>query len=137
MSSASNYLEEKIGTHLLRTGTWTKPAELWVALFTTMPAEDGTGGVEVSGTGYARIQRGPADEAWEAPAAGNGLYKNAEAIQFGAPTASWGQIVGFGLYDAGTSGNYLLGNTFVAPVTVNNGDPAPAFAAQQLTITVA
>ena len=49
MTDAANYLEEQIGTHLLRTGVWPKPAGIFVALFTTMPAEDGSGGVEVSG----------------------------------------------------------------------------------------
>lgn len=102
-----------------------------------MPAEDGTGGTEVTGTGYARVQRDPSDSNWEAPTGGNGIYKNAAAIQFGSPTADWGTIVGFGLFTASTSGTYLLGNTFASPVTVSTGDPAPAFAAQQLTITVA
>jgi hypothetical protein len=136
MSSASNYLEEQIGTHLLRTGSWTKPAALYVALFTTLPAEDGTGGVEVSGTGYARVQHDAADANWTAPTGGNGLYSNNGAVQFGSPTANWGSIVGFGLYDASVAGNYLLGALFASPVTVNDGDPAPAFATGQLTITI-
>jgi hypothetical protein len=136
MSSASNYLEEQIGTHLLRTGSWTKPAALYVALFTTLPAEAGTGGTEVSGAGYARVQHDPGDANWAAPTGGNGLYSNVGAVQFGSPTANWGSIAGFGLYDADTGGNYLLGALFASPVTVNAGDPAPAFATGQLTITI-
>lgn len=137
MSSASNYLEEEIGKHLFRTGSWSKPSELHVALFTAMPAEAGTGGTEVTGTGYARVQLDPSDSNWAAPAGGNGVFSNAVAIQFGSPAASWGEIVGFGLYDASTSGNYLLGKTFAASVTVDSGDPAPAFAVGQLTVTIA
>lgn len=135
--SASNYLEEEIGKHLLRTGSWTKPSALYVALFTVMPADDGTGGTEVTGSGYARIQRDPADANWSAPSDGSGEFKNTSAVQFGSPTADWGTIVGFGLYDAVSSGNYLIGNAFINPVIVNNGDPAPAFAINQLIITVA
>ena len=139
MSNASNYLEEQIGTHLLRTGSWTKPTAIWVALFTAMPTEAGTGGTEVSSsaTGYGRAQLNPGNSNWSAPTSGNGEFANLIAAQYGSPTALWGDIVGFGLYDAETSGNYLIACLFTAPLTVDSGDPAPAFAAGQLIITVA
>lgn len=136
MSAASNYLEGEIGKHLLRTGSWTKPSTLYVALFTVLPAEDGTGGTEVTGTGYARIQHGPSDATWAEPVGGNGQFSNVGAIQFGSPTANWGTVVGFGLYDAITGGNLLIYDTLAASVIVNSGDPAPAFGSGALIITI-
>jgi hypothetical protein len=139
VSNASDYLEEQIGTHLLRSGSWTKPAAIWVALFTAMPDDDGTGGTEVSSsaTGYGRVQLNPGNSNWSAPNSGNGEFANLIAAQYGSPTALWGDIVGFGLYDAETAGNYLIAGVFPEPITVDSGDPAPAFAAGQLVITVA
>ena len=137
MASASNYLEEEAGKHLLRTGSWTKPSAIYVALFVTAPGEDGTGGTEVTGTGYARVLHGPSDATWAAPVGGNGQFSNLGAVQFGSPTANWGTISAFGLYDAITSGNLLIVNTLTASVVVNSGDPAPAFAEGTLVVTIA
>lgn len=133
---ASNYLEENIGTHLLLTSSWTKPSNIYVALFLTMPAEDGTGAVEVSGTGYARIACGPGDSYWTTPVSGSGSYTNAVVVQYGSPGADWGSVVGFGLFDAITSGNYLTGNIFSAPVSILSGNPPPAFAIGALNVTI-
>lgn len=133
---ASNYLEERIGTHLLLTSSWTKPANLYVALFTTLPAEDNTGGVEVSGTGYARVLCGPGDSYWTPPVGGSGIYTNAVVIQYGSPTSDWGSVVGFGLFDAITSGNYLLGNLFDAPISILSGNPPPGFSVGALSIPI-
>lgn len=135
---ASDYLETQVGTHLLRTGSFTKPSTIYVALFTVMPSEDGTGGTEVTGGSYARIQHGPSDATWAAPTGGDGVFSNIGSIQFASPTANWGTVVGFGLYDAITTGNYLIGNTLTGgSVVVNNGDPAPAFGAGDLVVTFA
>jgi hypothetical protein len=38
--------------------------------------------------------------------------------------------------DAPTGGNIIADGALATPKTVNNGDPAPAFAAGQLTFTV-
>lgn len=136
MSNASNYLEEQIGTHLLRTGSWTKPAGIYVALFTTLPGEDGTGGVEVSGGNYARVQHGPSDATWDGPTGGNGQFSNASAVIFGAPNADWGNVVGFGLYDDATAGTYLTGAALSAARNIVSGDPAPNFPIGALKVTI-
>lgn len=137
MANASDYLESQVGTHLLRTGSWTKPSAIYVALYTVMPAEAGTGGTEVTGGSYARVEHGPSDATWSAPVSGNGQFSNIGTVQFPAPTANWGEVVGFGLLDASTGGNYLIGNTFATPITINSGDPVPAFATGGLVVTVA
>lgn len=137
MSSASNYLEEEIGKHLLRTGSWTKPSAIYVGLFTTMPGEDRTGGTEVSGGSYTRVQCGPGDSYWTSPVGGSGIYTNTDLIEFPTPTANWGDIVGFGLFSAITSGDLYIIKAFAESVTVNLGDPRPGFSAGTLAITIA
>lgn len=134
--SASDFLEGEIGKHLLRTGSWTKPAAIYVALFTTIPNDAGSGGVEVTGSGYARIQHGPLDTKWAAPVAGNGVFANIGVVQFGAPTTNWGTVTAFGLYDAVTGGNLLAKGSLATNVTINSGDPAPAFADGTVSVTI-
>lgn len=136
MSNASNTLEELIGDHLLRSATWSKPTAIYVGLFTTMPSEDGTGGVEVSGGSYVRIQCGPGDSYWTTPTSGNGAYINTAIIQFPLPTANWGDVAGYGLFSAASSGTLYISKTFTAPVTISLGDPAPAFSIGAITVTV-
>ena len=147
MASASDYLETQLGTHMLRAGTFTKPAALWLALFTTKPGEENTGGVEVSttDTGYARIPCGPSDEAWaqSGVADENGDYPfvNLVDFTFGAPVADWASdpdfIVAFGILDAETGGNLLITEDLIVPQEVFNGGLPPKFAAGDLKITFA
>lgn len=135
MSNASNYLEEQIGTHLLRTNSWTKPSAIYVALFTVMPTESGTGGTEVTGGSYTRFRHGPSDAKWTAPDV-NGNFSNIGPIVFPYPTDDWGSIVGYGLYDAETGGNYLAGNTLPTPVVIYSYDPAPVWYEGEMVVTI-
>ena len=137
MSNATNTLEELIGDHLLRTATWSKPSDIYVGLFTTMPDDAGAGGVEVTSGSYARVKCGPSDAAWTGPAGGNGVYSNTAIVQFAAPTGNWGAILGFGLFSAITAGTLYVSKAFTASVTISNGDPAPGFAIGALTVTIA
>ena len=136
MSAMTDYLESQIGNLLLRTQVAWKPAAIYVALFTSATTDAG-GGTEVSGTGYARVQVTQADAQWNAPSAGNGLFDNVNDIQFGSPTANWGTISHFAIYDAVTAGNMLIHGALTTPKTVNSGDPAPKIAAGALDITLA
>ena len=60
---------------------------------------------------------------------------NNNVITFAAPTANWGTIAGFGIFDAASGGNMLYFGSLTTSKTVNNGDAAPAFAAGALTVT--
>jgi hypothetical protein len=137
MSNATNTLEELIGDHLLRTATWTKPSAIYVGLFTTMPNDAGASGVEVTGGSYARIQCGPGDAYWAGPAGGNGVYSNTDVVQFAEPSASWGTILGYGLFSAASSGTLYISKAFATSIAVSVGDPAPAFAVGAITVTIA
>ena len=136
-ATTSNYLYQKQMDFLLSQTAWSSIATIYVALFTTVPALDGTGGVEVSnsGTGYGRI--GVASGNWTGPTGANLEYSNTNDIQFGTPTANWGTINGAGLYDSAIGGtnNLLFVAYLTTPKVVNNGDGAPKILAGQLRIT--
>ena len=136
MSAMSDYLEGQIRAHVFRTASFTKPTVLAVALYTAAPGETG-GGTEVSGGSYARVQRNPLDANWSAASATDGLTDNVAALTYPAPTANWGVITHFAILDATTGGNFLVYGALTTSKTVNNADPAPAFAAGDLDITFA
>lgn len=136
MAAMSDYLEVELRKHIFRTGSFPKPSALYVALFTAAPSDAG-GGTEVSGGGYARVQRDPLDANWTADSPTDGLTDNAAAITFPTPTADWGQVTHFGIFDASSGGNLLFHGGLTTPKTVNDGDPAPSFAAGALSITFA
>lgn len=109
-----------------------------MALFTTVPALDGTGGTEVStsGTNYGRVSIAHGISAnWTGPSGTNLQYSNTNDIAFLVPSANWGTITGAGLYDASTAGNLFYVATLTTPKVVNNGDGAPRILAGQLIIS--
>lgn len=122
VSLSQDTLDLNVGGQVL-----TAEATLYFALFTTTPADDNTGGVEVSGNGYTRSS--VANNLTEFPAAtttATGATKdNANDIVF--PTAvggSWGTVVGVGVYDAPAVGNLLWVNDVVVAKSVDDGDTA-------------
>lgn len=102
--SKSDYLESKVLDHLLGRTTYTAPATVYVALYTTAPTDAG-GGTEVSGGGYAR--KAVTNDATNWPAASGGSKANGTAIAFPEATANWGTVVAWGLFDASSDGNLL------------------------------
>jgi hypothetical protein len=143
MAAMSDYLENKLVDHIFRNRSYTVPSTIYVALFTAAPSDSG-GGTEVSGGNYARVQVGPSDSAWKstqgtttavASSGTGGQTMNGSAIVFPTPSAAWGQITHFGIFDASTSGNLLFHGALASPKTVNNGDPAPQYNADALTVT--
>lgn len=136
MANMSDYLEVELRKHIFRTGSFTKPTRLDVALFTVSPSDAG-GGTEVTGGSYARVNVPPLDANWSAPDGTGGLTDNVADITFPTPSANWGTIVAFGIFDAASSGNLLVWGALTTSKTVNNGDPAPKFLAGALDITFA
>jgi hypothetical protein len=138
MGSKSDYAENKV-LDLLGGTTFTAPATVYIALFTTIPTDASTGttpspGVEVTGGSYAR--QSVTNNATNWPAASAGSKSNGTAITWGTPpSANWGVVVGFAICDAATNGNILWWGAITPNKTVNNGDPAPSFGVGALTIT--
>lgn len=135
MAAMTDYLEGEIIKHIFRTGSFTKPTVLAVGLLTSAPS-DSAAGTEVSGGSYARVQLNPLDANWAAPSGGNGTTSNSSAITFPAPTANWGVVTHFGIYDAATSGNLLFHAALTVQKTINNGDAAPSFAVAALVVQI-
>ena len=122
----------------------TGPATLHVALLTAAPSDTG-GGTEVSGGGYARVAVTSSLANWAgtqgagtttASSGTSGTTSDNNAITFPAPTANWGTITHYAVYDASAAGNLLFYGALTASKTVNNGDAAPAFAAGALTFQI-
>lgn len=132
MSSATNALKLLIGNHLLRDDSWAKPTDIYVALYTTLPADDGTGGVEVTGGSYARVDVGPDNAAWNTPSGDDGTFSNASTVSFPDPTADWGNVIGAGLLDASSGGTLLARANLASARNIFSGDPTPNFPAGSL-----
>ena len=137
--SATNALESFIGSALFL-GAALAVTEWNLALFTTAPGEDGTGGVEVSNTetGYARIPVAANNTQWALSATQDGqgrtVYHNAVILQFPNATANWGTVSAIGLYSP------AHGLCFVTPLTtartIMNGDLGPTLLAGDLEIAI-
>ena len=116
----SKYISDQVINWVKGTAFAGAPANLYVALFTTMPAYDGTGAVEVSG---GAISNG---------ANGDQVSNSADA-SFPTPTAGWGTVLGYGLYDASSAGNLIAFNTLTGgSKVINSGDTPVKFAAGAL-----
>jgi hypothetical protein len=109
---------------------------VYVALFTSDPTDAGSG-TEVTGGSYARVQYDPTDANWSAPDATGGLTQNLAAITFPSPTANWGVVTHFAIFDRAAIGNLTAHGVLTTPKTVNNGDPAPTFPIGAVSLTYA
>lgn len=120
MSALSDYLEDALINHIFRNSDFTRPADIYIALFTAAPSDAG-GGTEVSGGSYAR-QGVPTGVASEWDAASGGATANTNTVTFPTATAAWGTITHVGLFDAVTAGNLLFHGALTASKTVGDGD---------------
>lgn len=114
MSALSNYLENALLNHVLRNTAMTSPTTVYLALFTSNPAEDASG-TEVSGGAYARQS-----VAFDAPS--DGVCDNTSGIEFPQATGDWGTVTHVGLFDAETAGNLLWYGALAASKTINTDD---------------
>ena len=130
MGSLSDVYENNALDALLGPG-FTRPATVYVALYTAMPTDAG-GGTEVAGNGYARVAVPNDSTNW--PVAISGQKKNGTAIVFPQATGSWGTIVGFGLFDAATAGIMICWGALGTSKPVAAGE-TPQFAANAIMIT--
>jgi hypothetical protein len=128
MAALSNYLETALINGTLRATSYTAPATVYVALFTTDPTDAGTGN-EVSGNGYARQSA-----AFAAPS--NGVSVTSADVQFPQATGNQGTIAYFAIFDALTTGNMLYHGALTTSKTIETGDVFK-IAAGSLTVTLA
>jgi hypothetical protein len=129
--SKSDYLENEILDHVLGGSDYTRPATVYVAIYTATPNDAG-GGTEASGGSYARAA--VTNNATNWPAASGGAKSNGTAITFPTPTAGWGTVTSFGIFDASTGGNLLYYGNLSANKTIDISDTV-SFAIGALDIT--
>lgn len=135
---------QAIGLNGATAAAGTGPANLYVGLLTTSPS-DGSTGTEVTGGSYARVTVASNTTNWSgtqgAATTGvssgtGGTISNNTAITFPAPSANWGTVYYFGIWDSLTNGSMLFYGSLTTPKTINNGDAAPSFAAAALTVQI-
>lgn len=121
MSQISDYLEAELLKHIFRTGSFTKPSTIYIALCLAAPTDASTGSTisEPSGGSYARVQVGPSDATWSAVGIA-GTTDNVAAITFPAATANWGLVTHYAICDAATAGNVLIYGTLATPQVINS-----------------
>lgn len=138
----SDYLENKMVDQIFRGQSAPTTSVLYVALYTSTPSDAG-GGTEVSGGAYARTAvtsnltnwAGTQSTGSTATSSGSGgTTSNNSSVTFPTPSASWGIVTSFGIFDAASSGNLLFYGPLSIVKTINNGDTI-TFPAASLAIT--
>jgi hypothetical protein len=144
MSAMSDYLENKLVDQLFRGQTAPTTTTLYVALYTAAPSDTG-GGTEVSGSNYSRVAVTSSLANWAgtqsagstlASSGTGGQTSNNGAITFPTPSATWGTVTHFAIYDATSGGNELFWGALTISKTINSGDTV-SFPAASLSITFA
>lgn len=144
MSAMSNYLENALVDQLFRNQSAPTTSTLYVGLLTAAPNDAG-GGTEVSGGSYARVSVASSLANWAgtqsagsttASSGTGGQTSNNAAITFPTPTAGWGTVTHFGIYDASSGGNLLFYGALTISKTINEADTV-TFPAASLSITFA
>lgn len=137
MGSFGDYLEAELLDHVFGAAAYTAPATVHVALYTATPGDANASGTEVTGGSYARVAVTNNGTNWPAASGTSPTSKsNGTAITFPAPTADWGVVVAFAIYDAASGGNELAWGALAVNKTINNGDAAPSFAIGALVLTL-
>ena len=114
MAEMSNYLENALINATLRNTSYTSPATVYLALYTSDPTDADTG-TEVSGNAYER-------QSITFGAPSNGVSTNTAAIEFPQATGSWGTVAYIGIRDASTAGNLLFHTALDASKAIATGD---------------
>lgn len=113
--SFSNTTETHVLNYLLTSTSVTRPTAWYLALFTSNPAEDGSGTeVSTSGTGYTR-------KTATFTVSGNSASNTSE-IEFPTATASFGTVTHAAVFDASTGGNMIAYAALSTSKTIDTGD---------------
>jgi hypothetical protein len=110
MAGMTDFAENAIHNAMYRGTAFPTLNTIYFALFTALPADDGTGGTEVSATGYARVAMTANGTNFKDPSTAtqgdvSNLVKIVWPVQNAAIPAT---VLGFGWFDAATNGNCWL-----------------------------
>jgi hypothetical protein len=97
-------------------------------LFTSLPNDDGSGGTEVSGSGYARVQvkqDGSTAPYWGSvvqETSGKAVARNKGKVTFPTAGSNWGSVSGVAVMNGPSGGNLLMLGGLQTTRTINTGD---------------
>lgn len=116
---ACDYLEKGVLNTLLGV-TFPAPSKCYLALYLSDPGESGSAGVEVSYTGYQRME-----VQFSAPAqAGGGLgIQSLSDLTFPTPPSAVGTVTHIGVLDSLVGGNMLARVELVEPLSIGAEEP--------------
>ena len=122
----TTYLENKVLEGTLRSTTYTAPANVYMALYSTTNTKD-TAGTEITGNNYSR-------QTVTFSAASSGDIVSNVAVSFSATGNAWPTVVSSAMMDASTGGNMLYFYN-LPPRVVSAGDTL-TFASGDITISI-
>lgn len=131
---ATSARERAILDWLFGSGT---PAQWYLGLSTTSPADDGSGFSEPVGGAYARVLITNDSTRWDAAitaADGTTRKQNKTKFTFPNPTGSWGSVVAWGLFLTASGGTPEVHQLLDAPISPKNGNTPVEFDIGQLWI---
>jgi hypothetical protein len=112
--SFTTYTEDKVLDHILKGTSFTAPAVVYVALYTSATNAAG-GGTECTGGGYTRKTMG-------FTTATSGATENNGDVEFPTATDAWGTLTHTAILDASSGGNMLMETALTASKTISTGD---------------
>jgi hypothetical protein len=131
--SINDGTETRILDHIVGKTSYTMPATVYLALFTTA-VNDAGGGTECTGGSYARKLTAGSD--WVAASAG--ASSNATVITFVTPTGSWGTATHFAIMasvSGTTAADYIGWSDLTTSQAIGTGNTV-SFAIGALTLTL-
>jgi hypothetical protein len=139
-AAMTNTWENSLIDFLFRAQAYTPPTKIYIALFSTCPT-DSSGGTEVTGSGYGRVDPGTsALTVWGGTSTGgtstsagsDGTTYNLGVLTFPSATGDWTTANCFGGMTASSGGTLLFYAPLTAARTITNGSTA-SFAIGALT----
>jgi hypothetical protein len=135
MGSLSSFLQDELLDHVFKTGAYTAPTNIYVALLTSTPDAADTGTTfpgELTGTGaLVRIKC----NTWDAATGDPGATENSQTVSFAQATGDMGTVTHFALADKTTLGNAIGWGALSASRVISSGDTA-SFATGDLDVTL-
>ncbi len=128
-SGKTTYLGGKALQNWYNGTAFTFPATTYIGLFTDAAGTSHAAGtateVSTTATAYARVAVASTAAQWGTPViagAGPPQAANVNAVNFPTPTANWGVVTQFGVWDAASAGNLLAWGDLSSAQTINIGN---------------
>jgi hypothetical protein len=118
---------------LLGRTAYTAPATLYAGLIVGA-TDQLSGGAEVSGGSYARVEI--TNNTANFPTPSGGITTNANVITWPTSSAAWGSVNAVRLFDAASGGNLVGGALLDPAATVDATGITVSIAATQLSLTI-